>query len=547
MKKNVTINLSNRLFQIDEDAYEMLQQYISSLRTSFGRQEGGDEIVDDIEARIAELFEEIKEQGSAAITIDHVKDIITRIGEPEQITGENAEEQGKKSGETSRPTESKSRKFFRNPNDKIIAGVLSGLSNSIGGDVLYWRLGYLALAFFSGYVIAPILMLLFHMKFVSTPFFVILYIILAILMPEAKTPEQQLQMKRKPITPQNIADEVVDNKKEKRGRGIIGNIFSILIKMIFGFFVGILSLICLALCLGLLFVTIATIVAIATPISDDPTPFSIAQQYVVCLWDAHPFLIIALFISLLTFTLLSTYSIFRVLFSYGSKSSPMSTNRKIALVITWIVAFCCAMSCCIPVARHCNAYFQKLYVEEHTYQGALMMHEDRDYLKRNGWILLKHDNCHDRYTSAGQYFTGDNNRRYLDTWNRDCSQIYQAEKHMAITEPGTYRITCHGRAEGHGVYIYASQPSAGHNPIAKAEITPYGYQSGELWEIAPPESNVRQANDGTGYGWSEITMTVNINNTDSLFYGVSTDPRFTGEPHNSQWFSVCDFEVEKIN
>ena len=89
MKKNITINLCGRLFQIDEDAYELLQQYIESLRASFGKEEGGEEIVNDIEARIAELFAELRQQGVEAITIDHVKDIITRIGRPEELTGDN--------------------------------------------------------------------------------------------------------------------------------------------------------------------------------------------------------------------------------------------------------------------------------------------------------------------------------------------------------------------------------------------------------------------------------------------------------------------------
>ena len=84
MKKNITINLCGRLFQIDEDAYELLQQYIESLRQSFGREEGGEEIVNDIEARIAELFDELRQKGIEAITIDHVKNIITRIGKPEE-------------------------------------------------------------------------------------------------------------------------------------------------------------------------------------------------------------------------------------------------------------------------------------------------------------------------------------------------------------------------------------------------------------------------------------------------------------------------------
>ena len=103
MKKNITINLCGRLFQIDEDAYELLQQYIESLRQSFGRKEDGDEIVNDIEARIAELFDELRQQDVEAITIDHVKDIITRIGKPEQLTGddEGKEEEHKTSSESS--------------------------------------------------------------------------------------------------------------------------------------------------------------------------------------------------------------------------------------------------------------------------------------------------------------------------------------------------------------------------------------------------------------------------------------------------------------
>ena len=87
MKKNITINLSGRLFQIDEDACDMLQHYVDSLRSAFGKEEGGDEIVDDIETRIAELFDELKTQGNEAVNIDHVKEIISRIGRPEELTG----------------------------------------------------------------------------------------------------------------------------------------------------------------------------------------------------------------------------------------------------------------------------------------------------------------------------------------------------------------------------------------------------------------------------------------------------------------------------
>ena len=138
MKKNITINLCGRLFQIDEDAYELLQQYIESLRQSFGREEGGEEIVNDIEARIAELFAELKQQGIEAITIEHVKDIITRIGKPEELKGEEETNDSENGGhkydsfqtaaqgiKDSFRARTAGKRLYRNPNDKMVAGVLS--------------------------------------------------------------------------------------------------------------------------------------------------------------------------------------------------------------------------------------------------------------------------------------------------------------------------------------------------------------------------------------------------------------------------------------
>ena len=152
MKKNITINLCGRLFQIDEDAYEMLQHYTESLRASFGKEEGGEEIADDIEERIAELFDELKQNGVEAITIEHVKDIITRIGEPEQLTGEDGENknEGHRYDSFRSAAEgvydnvrarTSGKRLYRNPNDRMIAGVMSGLAAYTNTDVTWWRLG----------------------------------------------------------------------------------------------------------------------------------------------------------------------------------------------------------------------------------------------------------------------------------------------------------------------------------------------------------------------------------------------------------------------
>lgn len=79
MKKNISINLFGTLYNIDEDAYNLLENYLQSMQRYFGRQEGGAEIADDIEHRVAELLWKKKEAGMTAIDIDVVKALSTRL------------------------------------------------------------------------------------------------------------------------------------------------------------------------------------------------------------------------------------------------------------------------------------------------------------------------------------------------------------------------------------------------------------------------------------------------------------------------------------
>lgn len=88
MKKNISINLFGTLYNIDEDAYNLLENYLQSMQRYFGRQEGGAEIADDIEHRVAELLWKKKEAGMTAIDIDVVKGIIDTIGKAEDIASD---------------------------------------------------------------------------------------------------------------------------------------------------------------------------------------------------------------------------------------------------------------------------------------------------------------------------------------------------------------------------------------------------------------------------------------------------------------------------
>ena len=119
MKKNITINIFGQLYAFDEDAYELLKNYEDSLRSAFSSQPGGHEIADDIEARIAELLNELKSSGVEAITIEHVQDIIKRIGTPEDITGNDDEtkEEGEAThAETKEQSEDESKSGNNEPN-----------------------------------------------------------------------------------------------------------------------------------------------------------------------------------------------------------------------------------------------------------------------------------------------------------------------------------------------------------------------------------------------------------------------------------------------
>lgn len=235
MKKNITINLCGRIFPMDEDAYEMLSTYEQSLRNYFRSREGGEEIAEDIEARIAELLDEIKARGTEAINIDHVTDIIQRLGKPEEMDSltpdPSPEGEGKANGGASASSSPFSngrgfgsetwsgKRLYRDPYDKKVSGVLSGFAAYFGGDVLWWRIGYVGviLLSFLGSTFNFLWWLPGHQFFFHIQFWgfalIIAYIILSILMPVAWAPEDRLRMKGKPINPQNLAQQVMDESQ----------------------------------------------------------------------------------------------------------------------------------------------------------------------------------------------------------------------------------------------------------------------------------------------------------------------------------------------
>ncbi len=156
MKKVININFQGQVIAIEETAYELLKQYIDSLKNYFAREEGGDEIVNDIENRIAELFGNRLKHGITCITDEDVESIVASIGKPEDFDteyGEPAQENETGQGNASSASddgaktnsEQEPRTLYRNENDKIIAGVCSGLAHYFRIDPVWVRLVFVLL------------------------------------------------------------------------------------------------------------------------------------------------------------------------------------------------------------------------------------------------------------------------------------------------------------------------------------------------------------------------------------------------------------------
>src|ERR1044071_9681426 len=108
MKKVININFQGRVIPIEETAFEILKQYIESLRKYFANEEGRDEIINDIESRIAELFSEQLKKGVTCITDDDVNAVIASMGRPEDFEAEATESNTSNGGSKSQQSSSQS-------------------------------------------------------------------------------------------------------------------------------------------------------------------------------------------------------------------------------------------------------------------------------------------------------------------------------------------------------------------------------------------------------------------------------------------------------
>jgi phage shock protein PspC (stress-responsive transcriptional regulator) len=317
MNKIININLAGRLIPIDESAYDQLRDYLNRLKAFFSREEGGDEIVRDMEDRMGELFQDKLNKGIPCIMAEDINDMIGIMGSPEQIENEAGEEEpargragrqeAQAAAEPSKPkhlsrskrdkliggvcgglasyfnidpiiirialiiitmawgagiivylllwailpenddnTSVVKRRLYRNPKQKVVGGVCSGIAAYANIDPIIPRIIFatplLGMVFFgildNGIFFFPVLV-------GGLPTLVILYIILWASLPEATTLAEKLEMRGEKVDVHNLSQAIKGTETERvegRKRSGLAQLFVVLIKVFVFFILGIVML-----------------------------------------------------------------------------------------------------------------------------------------------------------------------------------------------------------------------------------------------------------------------------------------------------------------
>ncbi|RXG28496.1 PspC domain-containing protein [Leeuwenhoekiella marinoflava] len=189
MNKTVNINLAGLFFHIDESAYAKLQRYLDAIKRSFTDAQGREEIIQDIEARIAELFSERVKNERQVIGMAEVEEVINIMGQPEdyRLDEEIFEDEPTKKHNY---TDSSTKKLYRDTEHSYIGGVCSGLGHYLQIDAVWLRIALILLTIF------------------SWGGFILIYAAFWIFVPEARTTSEKLEMRGKPVNIDNIQRKV---------------------------------------------------------------------------------------------------------------------------------------------------------------------------------------------------------------------------------------------------------------------------------------------------------------------------------------------------
>lgn len=452
MKKNININLFGTLYAIDEDACTLLENYLDNMRSYFAKRDGGDEIFDDIEHRVAEHLWSLKENGMTAIDIDTVKQIISSIGNPDEMesgveeAADNKEEmtsdseadsEDKDKNEDNDPNEGKDKdpnegnghdqsesnsntsnntdsnttaeetvggkwfdrvlhhvsthRFYRDGKDKIGGGVISGLCHYCGGgDIVVWRVGTV-LFLLAAFTLNQTLHYFFLRPLLGFLFFVpiIVYIVLWLVAPMARTTEERLSMTGKEVTPESISKAIIAEAEEqvkptvKRGKGgsILSGIAEILkfcIKIAALSFFSVMTAFALAY---LLF-------SIAYSVIGDPfVRLFTNDEITLSTMASLPYQEVYMIVSALCCFVVMLLPLLFVFRLFKSEPKPMQTGIVALLTGIWIVAMTLGFIMFVMMGIQMQKKSREYDRLENTHNGIYMDYNNWDLVSQNGWNI----------------------------------------------------------------------------------------------------------------------------------------------------------------
>lgn len=334
MRKTLTVNLGGTIYNINDDAYTLLESYLEALRTHFTRSDEGEEIVNDIELRISEIFSEHIARGVQVIDYIHVEQVITRMGKPEEMERDASLDETEEPLHTPYNEEMK-RKLFRNPDDKILGGVSAGLASYLGWDVTLLRLALILLGcFVQGILLA--------------------YLIAWIVIPVAKTAADKLAMYGKVPNLENIGKSVTNGfervneyVKSPESRSTWYKLGDGLVKVA-GFLIK-LTLLFLAICCApfLLVLLLACFVLLMVSfglLTATPAILLELNEFVpfldLGLINVFPGSSVVLAIWGIMLICIPIVGLIQLAMSYFKKWEPMSLVTKVILISIWVFSLC---------------------------------------------------------------------------------------------------------------------------------------------------------------------------------------------------------------
>lgn len=347
MKKTYNINISGKVFTIDEDAYNLLSDYLDTLEHAFSdNEEEAKELAEDIEYRISELLtERLTASHQSVVTISHIEEIISRIGRPEEIlemeneyetsgsAGRERQEEeidveinlgnAREQGVNPPPVPPVRKRLFRDPNNKIIGGVCGGIGAYFNIDPTWIRLCFVLLFFFTYSSV------------------LLIYILLWIIVPDATTPLERMQMTGEAPTFENIGKNVTSFFKNepktessdkpngwKKFFDGVTNVCGIFAKIIIILISIIAFPVVLILALALLCVVIALIIYATSSLTIPNLPFEHSDTIWGLLCAIGFIIVIGIPLTMLVINFIRNSQ---------SKTAPISNGWKTSLVITWII------------------------------------------------------------------------------------------------------------------------------------------------------------------------------------------------------------------